>query len=59
MCDIPGPNEMGDREKSAQNDADTSDGYVCNAEEWILASHDRSGGYDDRFGTAEDVDWEV
>jgi hypothetical protein len=57
--DAPWSDEMCDCEENTKNDAKTADDDVCNAQEGVLASHNRSRGDEDGFGTTVDCDREV
>jgi hypothetical protein len=44
--ELPWFDEMGYCEDGSEEDAETADDDVGNAEEWVLAAHDGAGGYD-------------
>jgi hypothetical protein len=50
---------MGCGEQSSQNNADTGDHNVCNAEERIATTHNGAGTQEDGFCAAVDGDREV
>lgn len=45
--DVPWFDQMCNGEDDAENDAKTANDDVCDAEEGVLAAHDRSGGDED------------
>jgi hypothetical protein len=56
---IPGSNQVCCSEQGTENNADTSDYDVCNAEERITATHNGASTEEDGFCAVIEVDGEI
>lgn len=59
MVRLPWLDEMGCGKERTQEDADTADNDIGNAQERVPATHDSASGDEDRFRAVVNGDWKV